>query len=685
MQAQPDAHRSRTARRPYAATSGAMLAAIPVPWAVACWAHGGAFGHFPAWVVGILATGTLALGAAGFALPLRARLGRVLATVGVLSLPALAAPRLWQSPGLTLLLALVAVVTLGALWGFGSALLVPRLHRGPLGSARVRSSAAVALIFWLAVENVRDHPTTAELVTVGASMLIALGLGVAWILRTWRRSGARTRILSGGVLATASLSAVTWSDPWSLVGSGAVYAVIAAVFGPRTSRSDSPQGSWWAGLLEHPERMLVTTFAIMAAVGTLVLALPQSSATGTGVGVLDAAFTAVSAVCVTGLVVLDTPTDFSPVGHVAILALMQLGGLGIMTFSTAALRMLGRRLSLREESAVARLIGTKDRSRLITSAQDVLRITFVVEGAGALLLTILFLAHGDDLADALWRGVFTAVSAFCNAGFAMQSDSLVPYQHAPLVLHVVALLIVVGGLSPAVILALASLRTRPARPLSVQVRMCLVAAAALLVTGFAFFLVSEWDSSLAGLSLADKLHNAWFQSVTLRTAGFNSVDIAAVHPATWFMMLAFMFVGGSPGGTAGGIKTTTAGVLLLSVFHTIRGSSAVTAFGRRIPEQTIQRASVIAIVGVAGIGIGTLALLLTQQLPLTAVVFEVVSALGTVGLSVGATGELDEIGRIIVLACMFVGRVGGLSLMMLMTQRANLGDVRLPLQDIDVG
>ncbi|MBK8975022.1 MAG: hypothetical protein IPM29_03780 [Planctomycetes bacterium] len=427
MQAQPDAHRSRTARRPYAATSGAMLAAIPVPWAVACWAHGGAFGHFPAWVVGILATGTLALGAAGFALPLRARLGRVLATVGVLSLPALAAPRLWQSPGLTLLLALVAVVTLGALWGFGSALLVPRLHRGPLGSARVRSSAAVALIFWLAVENVRDHPTTAELVTVGASMLIALGLGVAWILRTWRRSGARTRILSGGVLATASLSAVTWSDPWSLVGSGAVYAVIAAVFGPRTSRSDSPQGSWWAGLLEHPERMLVTTFAIMAAVGTLVLALPQSSATGTGVGVLDAAFTAVSAVCVTGLVVLDTPTDFSPVGHVAILALMQLGGLGIMTFSTAALRMLGRRLSLREESAVARLIGTKDRSRLITSAQDVLRITFVVEGAGALLLTILFLAHGDDLADALWRGVFTAVSAFCNAGFAMQSDSLVPY------------------------------------------------------------------------------------------------------------------------------------------------------------------------------------------------------------------------------------------------------------------
>ncbi|MBK8975023.1 MAG: hypothetical protein IPM29_03785 [Planctomycetes bacterium] len=158
-----------------------------------------------------------------------------------------------------------------------------------------------------------------------------------------------------------------------------------------------------------------------------------------------------------------------------------------------------------------------------------------------------------------------------------------------------------------------------------------------------------------------------------------------MHPATWFMMLAFMFVGGSPGGTAGGIKTTTAGVLLLSVFHTIRGSSAVTAFGRRIPEQTIQRASVIAIVGVAGIGIGTLALLLTQQLPLTAVVFEVVSALGTVGLSVGATGELDEIGRIIVLACMFVGRVGGLSLMMLMTQRANLGDVRLPLQDIDVG
>jgi len=207
----------------------------------------------------------------------------------------------------------------------------------------------------------------------------------------------------------------------------------------------------------------------------------------------------------------------------------------------------------------------------------------------------------------------------------------------------------------------------------------------LLLGGFVFLLVAEWRHSLADLSFADKLHNAWFQSVTLRTAGFNSVELAAVRPATYFVMLALMFVGGSPGGTAGGIKTTTAMVLGLSVLHTIRGSTRVTAFGREIAESSIRRAAVIATVAMLGIGIGCVALLLTQDLTMEVAVFEVVSALGTVGLSLGGTGQLDEIGRVVILLCMFVGRIGGLSLMMVLGRRGSGADPRLPVEDVAVG
>ncbi|MBL9079211.1 MAG: potassium transporter TrkH [Planctomycetes bacterium] len=672
-----------SSRRPFAATSGALLAALPLPWAIVAWVHGGRLDTSPwAWIGS--ATATLALLLAAITLGANARLGRWLATLGVVLLPTLAAERLSASPGLTLLLATAAALVLGVLWQLAAPLFVAVLQRGSPGAGRVRGSAALALGFWLVVGIGTSRDNLPLVLAVAASMTIAVAIGVAWLVQRRRATSPRTRTVAGGLLAAGLLAVATGGEAWALVSSGAVYALVATVFGPRAEFGDRPASRWWTSLLEHPERLFVSSFATLIGVGTVVLALPQCSANDAGIGIVDAAFTATSAVCVTGLIVRDTPTEFSALGQVVLLLLIQLGGLGIMTFSTAALRVLGGRLSLRTEAAVARWMGTNDRSRLITSAQDVLRVTFVVETVGALLLAALFVAAGDGIGQALWRGVFTSVSAFCNAGFALQTDNLMPYRDAPLVLHTIALLIVCGGLSPAVVLALVA-RREPGRRQPMQVRICLVAAAVLIAVGFVVFLTCEWENSLAGLSLADKVHNAWFQSITLRTAGFNSVDLSAVHPATWLTMLCLMFIGGSPGGTAGGVKTTTITVLLVAVVSTIRGRRATTVFGRRIPEPTVQRAAVIVTTAIVACGIGLFTLLLTQRIPLPMLGFEVVSALGTVGLSQGATLLLDDVGKVLVMALMFVGRTGGLTIMMFMSQRSRSREVALPHEDIEVG
>jgi trk system potassium uptake protein TrkH len=279
--------------------------------------------------------------------------------------------------------------------------------------------------------------------------------------------------------------------------------------------------------------------------------------------------------------------------------------------------------------------------------------------------------------------VFTAVSAFCNAGFALQSDNLVPYQGDPLVLHTVGLLIVLGGLSPGVVFALPGVVLGKER--RAQVWIVLAASLVLLVTGAVLIGAIEWSRTLGHLGGWDKIHNAWFQSVTLRTAGFNSVDLAASHPATLAVMMLSMFIGGSPGGTAGGIKTTTAAILALAVKAAIDGRSETRAFGRRIPVDTVQRAAVIALMGVATLFVVTLTILLTQPIAPVSAAFEAVSALGTVGLSIGATAQLDGIGKVVIMAAMFAGRVGPISMFAFLASRARVREWRYPEEQIDVG
>jgi trk system potassium uptake protein TrkH len=301
-------------------------------------------------------------------------------------------------------------------------------------------------------------------------------------------------------------------------------------------------------------------------------------------------------------------------------------------------------------------------------------------------LLVGFLAAGEPSDTALWRAVFTSVSAFCNAGFALQTDNLIPYQTNPLVLHTVAALITLGGLSPAVALAAPRwLRRQKTTPISVQAKLALVASLVLAVVGAIFFLAAEWSGSLAHLSFGDRLHNAWFHSVTLRTAGFNSVDMLALSPATVAMSLPWMFIGGSPGGTAGGVKTTTAAILLLAVIAAVTGRDRVVAGGRTIPHRTVYKAAAITTVGAATVFVAFVALLLTQTMPWHVAIFEVVSATGTVGLTIGGTPALDDIGKLVVMACMFAGRVGPLTLFMFVSQRTRRAVWERPEEDLDVG
>jgi trk system potassium uptake protein TrkH len=432
---------------------------------------------------------------------------------------------------------------------------------------------------------------------------------------------------------------------------------------PRSTLPLKKHEPWWQILLNHPARILLSTFFVLCCAGTLLLILPAASNSGV-ISVVDAAFTAVSAVCVTGLIVLDTPNDFSIVGQGIILLLIQLGGLGIMGVTTVALHALGRRISLRQERLMAAMTDTNHQD-LIAALLVVLKLTFLAEGIGAVILSGLFYASGDPFALALWRGVFTAISAFCNAGFALQTDSLLPYQNQAGILHTVALLIVMGGMAPATCLFIP--RWLRGKKIPIATRIALVTTAALLLAGTIFFLSLEWNGVLQGLSIGDKIQNAWFQSVTLRTAGFNSVDISQIADPTLLIMVLFMFIGGNPGGTAGGVKTTTVAIVAMAFWTNIIRRDDILIQSKRIDKQTVYRAVTIIMSGVILLILVILMLEITQPIPSRDLIFEATSAIGTVGLSTGATSLLDGIGKIIIIITMFAGRIGPMTLFVLLS------------------
>jgi len=667
-------------RRGSGELGGALAAAASLPWLVLARLDLAASSVTLAWAVAIGAS--LLWVSAALAVATRPGLGRRLALLSLFGTLGLATPIVIKSPLLALCL-LVLVSTLVAILQRATAPGRLSLGEGASGIPNPRAAAMVALALWTLVQLSGRAPGQIERVALSVALSIPAAMLFVALLREPRSQRARWVALAVAVQCVMVTWAFTTNAPGGVLN-GAIMLPIAALLLPAAHARDTHNG-WLDSMLGHPERLFVGTFASLCAIGTLALWLPQAAANGRNIDILDALFTAVSAVCVTGLAVLDTPHDFSLTGQVMLLLLIQTGGLGIMTFSTAALRMFGGRMSLRHESAVASLISDRDSRQLYGSAQRILAFTLGCELVGAAWLSITFRAHGDSWIMAAWRGVFTSVSAFCNAGFALQSDSLVSYQHDPAVLHMVGLLILVGGLSPAAVLAIPTLARRLPTPVTLQIKLSLVATAVLLLVGFVAILAFEWDHSLAHLRWDDRVHNALFQSITLRTAGFNSIDLTVIRPATLSLMIVWMFIGGSPGGTAGGIKTTTAAILFLAVGHAMRGQWGVSAFGRRVADRSLRKATVVMTLAVSTVVSFVIVLQLTQNMPIEVGVFEVVSALGTVGLSIGGTAQLDGVGKVLVTACMFVGRVGGLSVLMFLSQRRPRASDGYLEQDVDVG
>ncbi len=430
----------------------------------------------------------------------------------------------------------------------------------------------------------------------------------------------------------------------------------------------------WMFLINHPARILLTTFLGLCLFGTALLLLPISTTSGS-IAFVDAVFTSVSAVCVTGLTVMDTSKDFTLFGQFSILLLIQLGGLGIMTITSVALHVMGKRLSLKHERILTSMTDTEDND-LVHSLFLILKFTVVVESIGAILLSLLFYSESYDVSHSIWNGVFTSISAFCNAGFALQSSSLVPFQNNFLVLGVISTLIVVGGTAPVTVLIIPRWLKR--KKISISSQIALITTIVLLFSGTLSFLVFEWDGVLANFSMFDKVSNAWFQSVTFRTAGFNSVDISKLTDITFLVAIFLMFVGGNPGGTAGGIKTLTLGVVAMTFWACITNRKDVIINSKKIAPAIVFRAITIVIAGMVMWFSLLLMLLATQQIPLRDLIFELTSALGTVGLSLGATASLDEIGKAIIIIAMFIGRIGPVTIFMILDDGSNQSTDQYP-------
>ncbi|WP_308290422.1 potassium transporter TrkG [Streptomyces meridianus] len=412
--------------------------------------------------------------------------------------------------------------------------------------------------------------------------------------------------------------------------------------------------------LRHPSQAVVVGFGAAVLAGTGLLMLPAATSGPDGASLLEALFTATSAVCVTGLVVVDTPTYWTGFGQVVIMALIQLGGLGIMTFASLLGVLIARRLGLRARltaAAETKTLGLGDVRAVIVG---VVKVSLALEALTALALTLrLGLGYDNSWPRALWLGVFHAVSAFNNAGFALYSDNLMGFTTDGWICLPIACAVIAGGLGFPVLF---ELRRRWRRPgdWSLHTKIVLWASGILLVGGSAFITAVEWTNpaTLGPLDVPGKLLAGFFQGVMPRTAGFNSVDTGGMNPASWLGMDVLMFIGGASAGTAGGIKVTTFAVLFFVIYAEVRGESAVNIFHRRMHGDTQRQALTVVLLSVAAVVASTVVFMVFTEVNLDRSLFEVISAFATVGLSTGVTADLPVGEQVLLVALMFIGRLG---------------------------
>ena len=410
----------------------------------------------------------------------------------------------------------------------------------------------------------------------------------------------------------------------------------------------------------HPAQLIAIAFAAAIVVGGLLLLLPAATRGPGGASVLTAFFTSTSAICVTGLVVVDTPTYWSDFGQAVILGLIQVGGLGIMTLASLLALLVARRLGLRGRLIAQAETAAPELSDVRRLVFGVIALSLFFEALAAAVLALrLGISYDYGPGQALWRGVFHSVSAFNNAGFALWSDNLSGFVTDGWICVTVALAVIAGGLGFPVWLELRRRGLSP-RTWTLHTKLTLGASLVLVVAGTAAVLGFEWSNAatIGDLDTGGKLLASFFQGVVPRTAGFNSVDFGSVEPETLLTTDMLMFVGAGSASTGGGIKVTTFALLLLMVWAEVRGEPNVNAFGRRIPEHAQRQALVVAFIAINAVVLCTLALMASSPFSLQQTLFEALSAFGTVGLSTGITARLDDFGQTILIVLMFLGRTG---------------------------
>ena len=448
----------------------------------------------------------------------------------------------------------------------------------------------------------------------------------------------------------------------------------------------------------NPPQVIVLSFLLVIILGSILLSLPISASNNTGPGLIDSIFTATSATCVTGLVVKDTGSFFSPFGRLVILCLIQAGGLGIMTFSTMFAILLGRKLSISQNITVQNALGHTHIEGLKRLILYIVIFTFSVEAIGIILLYFRWKSTmGWGALATLEKSIFHAISAFCNAGFSLFSTSVMGFRSDWVIITVFSFLIIVGGMGFVVFLDIPKLKFwRKDRKLifsriSLQTKIVLIVTLSLIILGALGVWLFESGYSLEGLTLKEKLSSCIFTSITPRTAGFNILSTGALRPVTLFMLIMLMFIGASPGSTGGGIKTVTFGIIIAGFCSMFYNKDRISLFGRTIPRETYRRAAVILFLGFFVVIGSTFLLSATESANaqsshyFLSMLFESTSAFGTVGLSTGITPHLSGLGKIIVILTMFVGRVGPLTLALAIAMRTEKISYRYPEEKLMVG
>ncbi|MBU4304137.1 MAG: TrkH family potassium uptake protein [Candidatus Omnitrophica bacterium] len=418
----------------------------------------------------------------------------------------------------------------------------------------------------------------------------------------------------------------------------------------------------------RPAQLLVVSFLMTILIGAFLLTLPIASHSGEALGFIDALFTATSATCVTGLIVKDTGTFFSLFGQLVILALMQIGALGIMTFSVTLFLAVGKKMSNREAMVMQDVLDQDSFAGILGLIRFIARMTLTVELLGAVFLFVGFMPYFQNPLQCLYISVFHSISAFCNAGFSLFSDSLVGFAGDVTINMTVAFLIIFGGIGFIVVEDIWNKYVTGKRSkslgLKLHTKLVLVTSFILVIIGTLSIFFAESNCALKNMPLKKQILISFFQSVSTRTAGFNSIDIGAMTNASIFSMIVLMFIGASAGSTGGGIKTTTAWVMWRAFTSTLLNRDNISAFKRKIPDAVVAKSVAVFVLSLGLVIVFMYIISILESLPFRELLFEVVSAFGTVGLSCGITASLHMHGKLLITALMFLGRVGPLTMVL---------------------